>query len=159
MTIKKPRRGRPPSLNDEQIREVMQYVKDWYSVNTNAMYFNVSPTAINTAIKRSQRDEEKKWEILSKTAQVWLVANTASIALTFFLLSAASACMQTNMAIVHNTSFIVMSVSMTSVVVCDAKSAWLHITVKTGCILAGNQIGWGCLYDACLGRLRILRHC
>ena len=60
MTIKKPRRGRPPSLNDEQIREVMQYVKDGYSVNTIAMYFNVSPTAINTAIKRSQRDGEKK---------------------------------------------------------------------------------------------------
>ena len=60
MTIKKPRRGRPPSLNDEQIREVMQYISDGYSVNTIAMYFNVSPTAINTAIKRSQRDGEKK---------------------------------------------------------------------------------------------------
>ena len=54
MTIKKPNRGRPPLLNDDQIREVVQYVNDGYSVNTIAIYFNVSPTAINTAIKRSQ---------------------------------------------------------------------------------------------------------
>ena len=85
-----------------------------------------------------------------------MVANTASIALTFFLLSAASACMQNSMAIVLSINFTALIALTTVIVVCDAKSEKLHITVKIVDILAVNLIGQGCLYDACLGRLRIL---